>query len=356
MSLLSALSLLSGRFIGIFTATMLASPNATLAAEPPMAGMPRLSTVAASAQAPAFPPDTSFAPTPAIADTPTTARIRERGRILLGYRQTAVPFSYVDADDQPMGLAWALCQRVVTSLQQEMAMPELRVTPVRVIEQMRAPMVKGDAIDIDCAPSTVTASRGQQVAFSLPYYAANVRLMVRKGTGVASIDDLRGLRLAVVQGTTAERLVRAQHARAGFQLLMARDYDEAFRMLKERRAQALALDDVLLEGLRATSKTPDAYRIVGAPLTTQPEYYALVLPKDDPEFKARVDAALTAIFRSGEMAQLQQQWFQAVIPPYGHRLAVEPSPQTLTLWETGGHPGKDQEASAASQTSPASGS
>lgn len=341
-------------FIGTFTATMLATPNAALAAEPPVAGMPRLSTVAAPAQAPTFPADTSFAQTPAVADTPTTARIRERGRILLGYRQTAVPFSYVDADDRPMGLAWALCQRVVTSLQQEMAMPELRVTPVRVIEQMRGPLVKGDAIDIDCAPSTITASRGQQVAFSLPYYAANVRLMVRAGTGVTSIDDLRGLRLAVVQGTTAERLVRAQHARAGFQLLMARDYDEAFRMLSERRAQALALDDVLLEGLRATSKTPDAYRIVGAPLAVQSESYALVLPKDDPAFKARVDAALAAVFRSGEMAQLQRQWFQAAIPPYGHRLAVEPSPETLTLWETGGRSGNEQEASAASPTTSSS--
>ncbi|WP_157122742.1 hypothetical protein [Pandoraea oxalativorans] len=140
---------------------MLASPDATLAAEPPMAGMPRLSTVAAPAQAPAFPSDTASAQTPSVADTPTTARIRERGRILLGYRQSAVPFSYVDANDQPMGLAWALCERIVTSLRQEMAMPELRITPVRVIEQMRGPLVKGDAIDIDCAPSTVTASRGQ---------------------------------------------------------------------------------------------------------------------------------------------------------------------------------------------------
>lgn len=267
--------------------------------------------------------------------SPTMARIRERGRIVLGYRQTAVPFSYVDAKDRPMGLAWALCQRVVQALQREMEMPDLRSTPVRMIEQMRGPLIKGEAIDIDCAPSTVTVAREQQVAFSLPYYAASVRLMVRHGAGIHSINDMRGLRLAVVQGTTAERLVRAQHARAGFQLLMARDYDDAFRMLRERRAQALALDDVLLEGLRATSKSPNAFRIVGPPLGTEPEYYALALPKDDPAFKARVDAALAEIFRNGDMLQLQRESFQAAVPPFGHRLRIVPSPDMLALWAAG---------------------
>ncbi|WP_167370665.1 amino acid ABC transporter substrate-binding protein [Pandoraea vervacti] len=298
--------------------------------------MPRLSAVAATAQVtPSVAGEGAWAADSPADDAPTIARIRERGRILLGYRQAAIPFSYVDANDQPMGLSWALCQRIVPALQRAMAMPELRSTPVRVIEQMRGPLIKGDAIDIDCAPSTVTAERAQRVAFSLPYYAAHIRLMVRQGTGIESIGDMRGLRLVVVQGTTAERIVRAQHARTGFQLLMARDYDDAFRMLRERRAQALALDDVLLEGLRATSRAPNAYRIVGAPLSDQPEYYALVLPPDDPAFKAQVDAVLASMFRSGEMAQLQREWFQAALPPYGHRLALEPGAEVLTLWENG---------------------
>ncbi|ANI21748.1 hypothetical protein AB870_02060 [Pandoraea faecigallinarum] len=322
-----------------------------------MAGMPRLGPVFPPVPAAVSMPRDGAAHSPLpFEDTPTTARIRERGRILLGYRQTAVPFSYVDAHDQPMGLAWALCQRIVPALQKAMGMSELRSTPVRVIEQMRGPLVRGDAIDIDCAPSTVTAEREQQVAFSLPYYAANVRLMVRRGAGIEGIDDMRGLRLAVVQGTTAERLVRAQHAGTGFQLLMARDYDDAFRMLRERRAQALALDDVLLEGLRATSRTPHAYRIVGKPLADVPETYALVLPKDDPAFKALVDAALAEMFRSGEMAQLQRESFHAGVPPHGHSLALAPSADVLALWEKGAAYGAEQEASAKSvpqATSPA---
>ena len=321
---------------------------AVLAGAPPIVGMPRLSIVGAPIQEVTWYSSHTFGVP--LDDTPTMTRIRERGRILLGYRQAAVPFSYVDAQDQPRGLAWALCQRIVPKLQAQMAMPELRSTPVRVIEQMRGTLVRGDAIDIDCAPSTVTSAREQVVAFSLPYYAANVRLLVRKGAGIESIDDLRGLRLVVVQGTTAERLVRAQHSRTGFHLLMARDYDDAFRMLRERRAQALALDDVLLEGLRATSQTPDTYRIVGAPLSDQPEYYALVLPKDDPAFKAHVDAALAEMFRNGEMARLQEEWFQAAVLPHGHSLDLKPSAEVLALWEKGASYGTEQEASEPAST------
>ncbi|MDR3399915.1 MAG: amino acid ABC transporter substrate-binding protein [Pandoraea sp.] len=323
------------------------------AGQPPVPGLPRVSTLAmplplSGGDSPET-GDSAITQAPTSDVAPTMARIRERGRIVLGYRQTAVPFSYVDAKDQPMGLAWALCQRIVPTLQRELAMPDLRITPVRVIEQMRGPLIKADAIDIDCAPSTVTAARERQVAFSLPYYAANVRLMVRRGAGIHTIDDMRGLRLAVVQGTTAERLVRARHARAGFQLLMARDYADAFRMLREHRAQALALDDVLLEGLRATSKSPNTFQIVGPPLSNQPEHYALVLPKDDPVFKQRVDAALAEMFRNGEMARLQREWFQTAVPPFGHNLNVEPSAEVLAVWETGARYGTasgDAEGSA----------
>ncbi len=323
-------------------------PIVAHAGAPPVPGLPRVNMAAISwslAES-AYGDDASALASMSDVVSPTMARIRERGRIVLGYRQTAVPFSYVDAKDQPRGLAWALCQRVVQALQREMAMPDLRITPVRVIEQMRGPLIKGDAIDIDCAPSTVTAARERQVAFSLPYYAANVRLMVRQGAGIHSIDDMRGLRLAVVQGTTAERLVRARHARAGFQLLMARDYDDAFRMLREHRAQALALDDVLLEGLRATSKSPDAFHIVGPPLATQPEYYALALPKDDPAFKTRVDAALAEIFRTGVMRQLQRESFQSAVPPFGHVLQVVPSPDVLAIWEAGARYGATSDGNA----------
>lgn len=266
---------------------------------------------------------------------PTMARIRERGRIVLGYRQSAPPFSYVDTHDRPIGLAWSLCQRVAAALRRELAMPSLTITPVRVIEQMRAPLVKADAIDIDCAPSTVTAARSRQVAFSLPYYASSVRLMVRRGSGIASLDDMRGLRLVVVQGTTAERLVRARQARVGFQLLMARDYDDAFRMLRAYRAQAFALDEVLLEGQRVTAKTPERFEVVGPALSDQPESYALVLPRDDPAFKARVDAALAHVFDSGEMARLQHEWFQSPLPPYGHNLQLAPTPEVVALWAAG---------------------
>lgn len=265
--------------------------------------------------------------------SPTLERIRQRGRIELGYRQSAVPFSFADKHEQPQGLAWALCQKIVPAIQRELGLPQLDSVPVRVIEQMRAPLVKGDAIDIDCAPSTLTPERAEQVAFSLPYYAAHVRLMVRRGSGIGSIDAMRGLRLVVVQGTTAERLVRARQAEIGFQLLMARDYDEAFHLLREQRGQALALDDVLLQGLRTTTKTPDAFRVVGPPLADTPEYYALVLRKDDPAFKAVVDAALVELFRSGEMARLQGHWFQNPTPPYGVNLHMLPSPEVQALWE-----------------------
>lgn len=263
----------------------------------------------------------------------TLRKIRQSGRIALGYRETAVPFSYVDSAEHPMGLSWALCSRVVSALRREPGMPSVNVLPVRVTDAMRSTLVAGRSVDIDCAPASITAAREQQVAFSLPYYAADIRLMVQRGSGIGTIDAMRGKRLVVAAGTTAERLVRGLEAKIGFKLMIVRDYPEAFRMLQVGRAQAMAFDDVLLAGLRATSKAPDSYRIVGEPLAT--EQYALVLPKNDPALKALVDGVLADLFRSGEMAQLQKRWFQAPTPPHGTNLRFAPSEAVKAIWAEG---------------------
>lgn len=310
-------------------------------------------------------------------DSPNSAtlrKIRESGRIVLGYREAAMPFSYTDAQERPMGLAWSLCERVVQGLDEGVGRGGERVgtgtadqsqgapgtaamntaagdsantqptsskapqiVPVRVVDQLRMPMLAGRAIDIDCAPATINAVRERQVDFSLPYYAAHVRLMVRKGSQVHRLADMRGLRLAVVAGTTAERLARKKQSALGYQLIIERDYDEAFHMLSTGRAQAMALDDVLLAGLRANSKTPGAFKIVGPPLAT--EHYALVLPKGDAVFKARVDAVLADLFRNGEMAKLQKQWLQGPTPPNGVNLGFAPTPEVLEMWRKGASEG-----------------
>ena len=95
--------------------------------------------------------------------------------------------------------------------------------------------------------------------------------------------------------------------------------------MENDRALAFAMDDILLFGLKANSKNPDALDVVGDSLQVEP--YACMLRKDDPEFKKLVDGTLNRLMKSGEFTRLYTKWFMSPIPPKGVNLNLPMSEQ-----------------------------
>lgn len=96
-------------------------------------------------------------------------------------------------------------------------------------------------------------------------------------------------------------------------------------MVETGRAAAFVMDDVLLAGLIANSKSPKDYAIVGPALSVEP--YGIMIRKDDPQFKAAVDGTLTKLMKSGEINKLYSKWFTSPIPPRNINLNLPMSPQ-----------------------------
>lgn len=73
------------------------------------------------------------------------------------------------------------------------------------------------------------------------------------------------------------------------------------------------MDDVLLFGLRANSKDPGMFSVVGDQLSAEP--YAIMMRRDDPAFKAVVDKEMARLINEGELAKLYDKWFRNPMPP-----------------------------------------
>lgn len=84
-------------------------------------------------------------------------------------------------------------------------------------------------------------------------------------------------------------------------------------MVERGAAVALALDDILLFGLRANAADPASWEVVGETLQTEP--FGCMLRKGDPEFKALVDSTISRLMETGEFSRLYDKWFMAPIPP-----------------------------------------
>jgi glutamate/aspartate transport system substrate-binding protein len=267
----------------------------------------------------------------------TLKKLKETGAITLGYRESSLPFSYLNRRSQPIGYSIDLCREIVEDVSTELDGMEIRIAFAPVTPANRLQKVASGEIDLECGSTTANFERKKEVAFSPIFFIAGTKLLVPRSSRITSYRDLRGKTAVVTAGTTNEAAVRAisdkQHL--GIKLVIGKDHAESFGMLKEGKADAFATDDVLLYGLVATTKSSDQYHVVGDYLSFDP--YGLTYRNDDPDFAAVVDRTFSRLARSRELVQLYNKWFQKRLPT-GERLDLPMSPQLEEIFRVQGVP------------------
>ncbi|MGL4994933.1 MAG: glutamate/aspartate ABC transporter substrate-binding protein [Deefgea sp.] len=250
----------------------------------------------------------------------TLKKIKDSGIIVLGHRDSSIPFSYLANDSKPIGYSADLSSKIVDAIKQELKMPNLTVRYNLVTSQTRIPLVQNGTVDFECGSTTNNLERQKQVAFSLGIFEIGTRLLVRKDSPFKDFADLAGKNVVTTAGTTSERILKKmnEEKKMGMNIISAKDHGESFLMLESGRAVAFMMDDALLAGEMAKAKKPSDWAIVGKAQSN--EIYGCMLRKDDPAFKKVVDNALASTFKSGEINTIYKRWFLSPIPPKGLNL------------------------------------
>jgi len=269
--------------------------------------------------------------------TGTLGRIKSAGSVTLGYRQSSIPFSYVDKSGAPIGYSIDLCNEVVSDIAAEFAGNELAVKYRPVTSETRIDAVKKSEVDLECGSTTSNFERKKEVSFSPIFFVAGTKLLVARNSGIASYRDLGGKTVIVTAGTTNEAALQtiAQKQGVALKLVTGKDHAESLAMLTAGKADAFATDDVLLYGFVATGGLGDRFRVVGDYLSYDP--YGLMFRKDDAPFAAAVERTFTRLARSRELVQLYNKWFQRKLPT-GERMDLPISPQLEEIFRVQGLP------------------
>lgn len=255
-------------------------------------------------------------------------RIRSSQEIIIAHRDASIPFSYLDADGRPVGYAMDLCLKIVDAIKRELRLPALQVKYLKVTSATRIPTIAQGQAAMECGSTTNTAERRKQVDYTIAHFISSARFLVRADSGFTRVEDLKDRAVASTKGSTnIKTLERVNAERAlNMKVVEASDHGEAFNLVAQKKVDAFAMDDVLLFGLRANSGQPEAYTVMGKPMTIEP--YAIMLPKGDAAFKRMVDAEMRRIILSGEINSIYRKWFEQPIPPKGINLAL-PMPYML---------------------------
>jgi glutamate/aspartate transport system substrate-binding protein len=256
----------------------------------------------------------------------TLKKVKDTGAITVGYRESSIPFSYLDDKQQPIGYAMDLCMKIVDAVKTELKMPNLKVNLQPVTSGNRIPQLQAGNIDLECGSTTNSVERQKQVSFGPTYFVINVTAAVKKSSGIKALADLNGKTISTTSGTTSVPLLKKYDKTASVEIkeIYGKDHAESFLLLAQDRTSAFVMDDILLAGQIANSANPGDYVIIGESLRQEP--YSMMLRKDDPQFKALVDKTIGGVMKSGEIDKIYAKWFTSPIPPKGINLNFPQTP------------------------------
>ena len=262
----------------------------------------------------------------------TMDKIKSSGAVTMGVRESSIPMSYTTGDSRFDGYHVEICRMILGDIKDKLGLSTLRINYQPVTSQNRVPLVQNGTVDIECGTTTNNANRAKDVGFANTLYVEEVRIAVKANSGINSISQLAGKKVATTTGTTSVQLLRKHEKANGvnFDEVFGKDHADSFLLLESGRADAFVMDGSILAGNIANSKNPKDYKIVGEVLATEP--IAIMVRKDDPEFKAAVNAAIAKIVANGNMPKLWNKWFLAPIPPKNIVVGLELSPATKNAW------------------------
>ena len=276
----------------------------------------------------------------------TLLAISARGTIRIGVRDDAVPFSFRNPGGQPVGFSVDIChgiaEDVAQALHRDLLEPDapgwqsgVRIAFVPVAADERVPMMAAHAIDLECGSTTANAERAKQVAFSPVFFVAGTKLAVPRGAGLSSWRDLAGKSVAVSAGTTNEAVIKhlAPTAAPPLTVVSTPGVAAAFDALAAQKVQAVASDDILLAGMIAARG--GAFAVIGDYLSFEP--YAIMLPRDDPQFAALVRDSFARQAEAGRLRSGYDRWFLDKLPT-GSALELPMSPQLTEIYRAMGQP------------------
>jgi len=263
---------------------------------------------------------------PALAQEGTLKKIKDSGAITIGHRDASLPFSYYDDKQQPIGYAMDLCAKIVDAVKAELKMPNLKTNYQLVTSANRIPLMANGTIDLECGSTTNNVARQEQVWFTMTHFVTANRWVSKKSAKLKTLQDLKGKTIVSTAGTTNIKQITEINAaqNLGMNIISANGHPEAFQMVETGRAVAFVMDDILLAGLAAQSRSPKDYEISSVALSVEP--YGIMVRKDDKAFKDVADKALSQVYKSGQINAIYAKWFQKPVPPKNINLDLPMSP------------------------------
>ena len=213
------------------------------------------------------------------------SKIKENGVIRIGVFADKPPFGFIDKGGVNQGYDIVFAKRIAAELLGD----ENKVQFVPVEAANRVEFLRSDKVDVILANFTQTPERAEQVDFTLPYMKVSLGIVVPESSAVSSVEDLKGKKLIVNKGTTADAFFTKNYP--DIELVRFDQNTETFNAFKDGRGEALSHDNTLLF---AWAKDNAGFKVVVRELGSK-DVIAAAVQKGNRELKGFIDELIVRL-------------------------------------------------------------
>jgi polar amino acid transport system substrate-binding protein len=235
---------------------------------------------------------------PHVSQADTLARVKEKGVLVAGVKDSLPPFGYIDEKSRQI-VGYDV--DFVTEIAKKLGV-KIELKPVT--SASRIPQLTEKNIDIIAATTSKTPQRLEQIDFSHAYFFTVQKFLVRKGT-VKSLSDLEGKKLGTAKGSDSEQ--NAARALPTAVILSFDDYPQAFLALQQNKVFAVTTDEPILAGILTKAPNKAAFEIPDFHIYD--EEYGLGMRKGDKNFIDFVNRTLLETEENGRAKEIFDKWF-----------------------------------------------
>jgi ABC-type amino acid transport substrate-binding protein len=257
----------------------------------------------------------------------TLERIKDRGEFRIGYNPDSRPLSFTQ-DGEAAGYSVDLCRRIAAGVRDHLKLPDMKVVFIATNFAERFDAIEDGDIDIECGSTTITLDRQERVDFTLMTFVTGGTVLSMADKRIAMMKDLAGKRVAVLSNTSTEGALDAylKENLIDARIVKISEASEGLARLQNGSVDAFASDQVVLVGaaLRAIEANRSANFSFADELFSY-EPYGFMVRRDDAEFRLVANRVLAQLYRSGQFAQLYQEWIGSA--------GIKPSPMLVAMFQ-----------------------
>lgn len=231
--------------------------------------------IIAACLSPAAAPAPTTAEEPAAPVAQTAAKstldiVKERGKIICVGNASLPGFGFLDEAGVFTGFDVDYCKALAAAIFGDASKHEIRATTA----SERFTVLQSGEADVLIRNTTWTMSRETDLGmnFAPTTFYDGQGIMVNKGSGIATLQDLNGASICVQTGTTTELNLADQMAAAGvsYEPVVFETADEVTTAYEEGRCDAWTTDKSGLVSRQTVMADPSAHEIMNVTLSKEP--------------------------------------------------------------------------------------